>query len=146
MPCGNAFSPKTGQEEHDLKQGRDLDNMFSALELEEPSIEFLMNQAANAVVPPTPAPQTSTVYNIKDEKTEQYMATYCFYNDLHHLRRKIAQLWTDYRLRKSDLVSVSLATNSAFELAFYLETSLRDSFPELSSGLKICAAPLKILQ
>ncbi|EPQ25926.1 uncharacterized protein PFL1_06600 [Pseudozyma flocculosa PF-1] len=55
-------------------------------------------------------------YQVEDNVDEALCAFMALYTDLHEIRRFLRQLWSDYRQRKTDLVTASLTTNTAFQL------------------------------
>lgn len=116
-PCEDALTAKEKSSpaavpNHDL----DINNLFTELDIEEPSLEEASNEEAVADQTTSPSREGNSLkYTLKDNEEERYIGIFCLYEDLNRLRREIIRMWTLYKLGKVDLVSVSLATNSALE-------------------------------
>ncbi|KUJ22638.1 uncharacterized protein LY89DRAFT_728758 [Mollisia scopiformis] len=121
-----------------------LRNIFEALDLDEPSFEQPPSEGVKAT-----KPTTSTTWTLKKDEAEdeeKLLAIYCLYEDLNLLRQDIGMLWTDYRAGRSDLVSVSVATNAALEFGIYVEAEFLETYPDLTTGYKIMIALLSIFR
>lgn len=145
-PCSDAF---VAEAEVVLPDHRDLNNRFASLEVEEPSLESMASRAADATRP-SPSlpghPKSGTLYTTENDDEEKYLAIFCLYEDLNRIRRQICKMWTQYRLGRADLISVSLATSVALELATEVEAEFLDAYPEMNTASKIIIAMLSILQ
>ena len=70
-----------------------------------------------------PVESTGSVYQVeaikddKDAKAEQLFAIFCLFDDFARLRKFILDLWIDYALGRVDLITASVTTNSAFQVA-----------------------------
>jgi len=105
-----------------------LRNMFANLKVEEPS-ETL--QEATAV--PTSAPTSSGVQyqavRDKDDE-EQLLAFKLILCDICRLRDEVTQIWKSYSHGALDLVTASITTNTAVDLARSLERAYQHMFPD----------------
>ena len=64
-------------------------------------------------------------------------AIFCFLDDLHRLENYVLSLWESYHAGKMDLVTVSIATNTSFELATQLATELELEYPRMNSWVNM---------
>lgn len=144
-PCGNAFTA----EKEEPAEEFDFNNRFASLEVEEPSLDWAAFETAtkNQTLPTAASKQGKDLaYTMQDPDEEKYLAIFCLYEDLNRLRRRICEMWTEYRLGKADLVSVSLGTNIALEHGTYLERQFLEFYPDLNTSHKIMIALLRILE
>ncbi|KAL8980519.1 MAG: hypothetical protein Q9205_004414, partial [Flavoplaca limonia] len=103
------------------KHTKGLSNLFEVLAVYEPSAEF--EAAPDVVHPPPIAPQYSV--EVEDDSTfEALFAITTLMDDLSRLRREIAELWTKYEAGEMDIAAVSVATNTAIELARSFEEDI----------------------
>lgn len=104
-------------------KNQNLDNRFSALEVEELD-DFDLFQEVTA----SPAAKKSSVKprqvvfqpntdDDDDNADELQFAIYCFFEDLNNARLHLQKLWTQYKLGMISLEDVSLITNTTFDLA-----------------------------
>ncbi|KAF9873622.1 hypothetical protein CkaCkLH20_08732 [Colletotrichum karsti] len=91
-------------------------NMFESLRVYEPSESFLS------------APDVASTTHVdveyiaeEDPKTESLFVFSSLLADLFQLREEITDLWNEYRAGTKDLAAVSVATNTAFQLARSME-------------------------
>lgn len=101
-----------------------LENRFSSLEVEEP-VEPKTGPAPRNEQPTyeLQAPQK----NDKDE--EKLFAIFCLFDDLARLRSFVLDLWEQYKQRKIDLITASVTTNTAFQLAIKAQDEILVNFP-----------------
>ena len=126
------------------KSKQTLENLFSVLDLEEPKIaletssEILPEKRAKAdgKVSQTAVPPVN--FEIEDEKEfaeeNARFAAYCLYNDLWNFREYLGAIWSTYVVSETDLATVSVLTNTAFDLARRAEEDFRTVFPDLKSA------------
>ncbi|KAI4155207.1 MAG: hypothetical protein LQ340_001140 [Diploschistes diacapsis] len=94
-------------------------NRFEGLEVEEPSKELL--QAPN-ISSGTGKQAVEEHYEAeRDSRTEAFVALRLILEDCNRFRTTISESWDGYHLGIFDLVSVSLMTNTAIDLARRLE-------------------------
>ncbi|KAL9036100.1 MAG: hypothetical protein Q9180_004491, partial [Flavoplaca navasiana] len=103
------------------KHTKALSNLFEVLAVYEPSAEF--QAAPDREDPPPIAPQY-TVEVEDDSAFEALFAITTLMDDLSRLRREIAELWTQYEAGEMDIAAVSVATNTAIELARSFEEDI----------------------
>ncbi|KAL9109590.1 MAG: hypothetical protein Q9227_005770 [Pyrenula ochraceoflavens] len=131
-------------ENHDLSSGAalssELNNIFNALELEEPSQEMqempAVSKEAAAHQPPfAGAPEQAEVEFESDEvEQEMFFAAYCLFADLNRIRTFIRELWKQYHQDKVDLITASVTTNTAIELGRRIQADFDNSF-EINDAL-----------
>jgi hypothetical protein len=116
------------------RSGKTIANMFESLKLEEPSEEFLN---ASAVAPTSTSKEPQYEVEPIHELSEVYLAIHCLFEDLARLRNFITQTWGGYRVGAVDLVTGSIATNTAIDLARRIEEEFIKAFPEYSDPEQI---------
>ena len=104
---------------HKNKKG--LSSLFAVLDVYEPSAAF---EAAPDVVLPPSSEMEYTVEIEEDSLFEALFAMTTLMDDLSRLRSEIAELWTKYEAGKMDIAPVSIATNTAIELAHSFEDEI----------------------
>ncbi|KAM3452244.1 hypothetical protein MY3296_004682 [Beauveria thailandica] len=127
--AAEAATPETASEQsNDL-----LHNLFGVLEVYQTSSQFDEEEQPDAVPPsPPPAPaQTAYVAEQATSAMDLVFAMTALLGDLSHLRAEILELWTCEGTKTLDLASVSVATNTAFELARSMEEDLESLFKEV---------------
>lgn len=104
---------------------RTLENRFATLEVEEP---------VEPTTGPAPKPAAEQpLYELdaqeanKDE--ERLFAIFCLFDDLARLRTFVRNLWEQFKLRKVDLITASVTTNTAFQLAIRAQDETLVDFP-----------------
>jgi len=132
------FATTAGNGSGELGQGPSpssleaLENRFAALELEdlvESDDETTTNQ-------PAPSSETRFVYGvdpgkvIEDLEQEKLFAVYCLFDDLDRLRTFVSNLWQEYKKQKIDLITASVVTNTAFQLAIRTQDEILAAYPE----------------
>lgn len=60
-------------------------------------------------------------------------AIFCLLEDLHELETQILEMWEKYHTGRVDLVTVSIATNTAYELAERLNIDFELEYPNIDS-------------
>lgn len=128
---------------------QDSNNKFTTLEVEEPSVEFLLSKISIAPNEATGKPrlgkEENMEYALATSDEEKGQAVTCLYADFNDIRRQLSLLWEAYRTGDRDLISVSIATNAAFEKAKLIESELVESYPDLSNTHKIFSFLLWVL-
>jgi hypothetical protein len=112
----------------------ELRNIFEVLDVYEPSAEFLA--APDVVPPPKPTELEYTVEVSTDSVMDACIAMTMLMDDFSRLRAEIAHLWARHNEGELDLITVSVATDTAIQLAHSLEDEvypLMKSFVENSS-------------
>ena len=108
-------------------------NIFDHLEVNEPSEAFL--NAPNIVADPRPENSKDT-YKVKqpeDDLMERYLALHCLFTDIRGIRRRIQNIWTNYKQGHLDLASASITSNAAIEFVRDLNEAFAQQFPSNSS-------------
>lgn len=101
-------------------------NKFAALTVEEP--EEMTDSAAE----PKQIAKVEVVEeeaDVQDHLSHALFRIFCVFRDLHNMREFISQTWVEYRDNKLDLMTASVVTDSALQLARDLIQELVDSFP-----------------
>ncbi|KAL8851247.1 MAG: hypothetical protein Q9221_003878 [Calogaya cf. arnoldii] len=106
-------------ETHKDKKG--LSSVFEVLDVYEPSAEF---EAAPDVERSPPSPPEYTVKAEEDSQFEALFAMTALMDDLSRLRLEIAELWKKYEAGDMKIAAVSIATNTAIELAQSFEEDI----------------------
>ncbi|CAJ2500263.1 Uu.00g031160.m01.CDS01 [Anthostomella pinea] len=103
------------------KSKNPLTNVFGILGVYEPSDAFI--NAPDVVVPKTPELE----YIAESDKStdEAIFALTALFDDYELLRTEITSLWAKYVAGSLDLAAVSVATNTAFEIARALEDDIQ---------------------
>lgn len=104
------------------KDKKGISSLFEILDVYEPSAAF---EAAPDVVPTT---RDKTEYTVEVEKNSLFEALFAMttlMDDLSRLRAEIAELWTRYEAGEMDIAAVSVATNTAIELARSFEDEIK---------------------
>lgn len=100
---------------------RGLSSLFKVLDVYEP---FAGYKTAPDVVVPAPNGLKYTVEAEVDSQFEALFAMTALIDDLSGLRIEIAGLWTRYETGEVDIAAVSVATNTAIELARSFELDI----------------------
>ncbi|KAF2665949.1 hypothetical protein BT63DRAFT_44738 [Microthyrium microscopicum] len=109
-----------------------FNNMFQGLNVEEPSDEFL-----NAPAKPMAA-TPSAIYHVDSsaDTLDLYLAIAALLHDLASIRNAIQQIWSQYAQGQISLISASVTTNTAIQLAGQLEEQFIKDYPaEKDTGL-----------
>ncbi|OAA50926.1 hypothetical protein BBO_00873 [Beauveria brongniartii RCEF 3172] len=126
--AAEAATPETASEQ----PGELFHNLFGVLEVYQTSSQF--EKQPDAVPPPPPAPAPAQTAYVAEQGTsamDLVFAMTALLGDLSQLRAKIMELWTYGDAKMLDLASLSVATNTAFELARSLEEDLEPLFKEV---------------
>ena len=118
-------------------------NIFHGLELYEPSEDFL--NAPEVVADPgsrrskciykVQQPQEDVVelslalYHLFTDVVELSLALYHLFTDVARVKKRVQQMWWDYRQGHLDLASVSITTNTAIEFVNDLDKTYGEQFP-----------------
>ncbi|KAF7559900.1 hypothetical protein G7046_g4248 [Stylonectria norvegica] len=104
-------------------------NKFDALRLYTPSESFL--NAPNILVP-----KSEVIYVAEEDESFQVamFALAALLDDYACLRTELKSLWADYSSGHLDLAAVSVATNSAFELARSMEDEVKPILDKHQGG------------
>ena len=103
------------------KDKKGLSSLFSVLDVYEPSAAF--EAAPDVVLPPT-SEMEYTVEVEEDSLFEALFAMTTLMDDLSRLRIEITDLWKKYEAGEMDIAAVSIATNTAIELAHSFEDEI----------------------
>lgn len=103
------------------KDKKGLSSLFSVLDVYEPSAAF---EAAPDVVLPPSSEMEYTVEVEEDSLFEALFAMTTLMDDLSRMRTEVAELWKKYEFGEMDIAAVSIATNTAIELAKNFEDEI----------------------
>ncbi|MCJ1352936.1 MAG: hypothetical protein MMC33_002920 [Icmadophila ericetorum] len=112
-PAGN---PSNTQ---DLKP---LENLFMSLEVEEVEGEGDTSEQVETGRSTSKLPSDRVSYELESPKGKHIgedvvFAIFCLFNNYHSTRQYILEVGSEYKAGKLDLISASVTTNTAFELA-----------------------------
>ncbi|KAH0846463.1 hypothetical protein AYO21_11253 [Fonsecaea monophora] len=105
-----------------------LANMFSSLEVEEPSEADQESPLQSVPRAETAKPQTRYQAETFDDPEEPSIMLMCLVTDFADIRDFVAETWLGYKEELLDLVSASLTTDTAMELARGLEEAQQKLF------------------
>ncbi|KAF4470290.1 Ank-repeat mbp1 [Fusarium albosuccineum] len=118
-------------------EGRESDNpfknMFEALNVYNPSEAFL--NAPDVVIPPS-TPEVKYTVEEDNSVEELLFAFTSLLKDYDRLSLELKSLWMRYESGLIDLAAVSVATNTAFELARSMEDEIKDMYTKRPNGEK----------
>ena len=138
----------------DHQSYRDLSNLFSCLEVEEPSPAMETNEALEIQ---TQSPMREGINSIKQklasrssnaasrkkkgppaqlkfelqQPDDEVFATWCFLTDLRDLREQVRAVWADFKTGKVTFGAASMITDVSFHILKHAERELVSSFPYL---------------
>ncbi|KAI4713823.1 hypothetical protein J4E89_001271 [Alternaria sp. Ai002NY15] len=115
----NSIKNATPRSDKDRVRQTRVRNIFEVLDVYEPSAEFLA--APDVAPPPKPVELDYTAESWNDSVIEAFMAMTMLMDDLSRLRAEIADLWGRHHAGELDLATVSVATNTAIQLAHSME-------------------------
>jgi hypothetical protein len=110
----------------------DLENRFAALEVEELTEPTELSEDAQPATPGAPEPiyQLETPKDKANAEAEKLFALFCLFDDLQNLRKFLVELWTGYGASRVDLITASVTTNAAFQLAVRTQEEMLAAYPE----------------
>jgi hypothetical protein len=118
-------------------QVENMTNIFDVLNIEEDELNESVVTTPTTQIVGLPQDVASDIpprrYEVEADKEEVYFALYCFFDDLDRLRKFIYDLWSDYRVGKTDLITASVTTNMAINLVHRAEQEFITIFPKLDS-------------
>ena len=107
--------------------------MFQGLEVHEPSNAFLNAPSIIADPRPESSQDRYQVRSLEEDVVEQYLALHCLFTDILNVRNSIQNLWHGYKNGSFDLVSASIAANTAIEFVRSLEEEFHKQNPSMTS-------------
>lgn len=121
----------------------DLENRFAALDVEE-STEQLDDGASSFTSPAQPVYEIDpkSEANIEEEKL---FAMFCLFDDLARLRQYALDVWIDYLLGKTDLITTAVTTNTAFHLAIRTQDEILAAYPDCGDYQAVLSTVLAVL-
>jgi len=115
--------PKDHVKSNDRARNTPLRNLFEVLDVYEPSADFL--RAPNVAPPKREELECTVELSEEDSFVEAIFAVTMLINDLSRMRAEIAELWAKYSAGTMDLTAVSVATNTAIELARAMQAEVQ---------------------
>lgn len=106
-----------------------LENLFSLLEVQEPSASPL-GQDSPSLLENQAKPTLKTNFKPEIEDKQPAFATWCFLQDLHDVRCFVKEVWLEYSRGETSF----LAASSITDIAFGLLRSADDAFVENKEG------------
>lgn len=64
------------------------------------------------------------------KQEEKTFALFCYFDDLHKLQVVIQKAWVNYLIGRSDIITASMITNTAFQLAIRTQEELVAVYPD----------------
>jgi hypothetical protein len=127
-------SPKMDVGEVEAKEIPSLENKFETLDIEEPSDEFL-----NAPAIPAEAGTPTIKYEAEPMKgkAELCFAAFTLLSDVNQILEYLQGLWSSFKAGEVDLITASVASNSAIDLVRRMEEELTQDFPDAQNTEKI---------
>ena len=120
-----------------------LTNIYDVLSIDEDAFDNyaetpVTTTAAqkDALFQTTPPPPRKT-YEMERTEEEFVFAISCLLSDLNELRKFLRTLWLQYKDGTLDLITVSLTTNTAINLASRAELDLYSTFPTIQSPFEV---------
>jgi hypothetical protein len=117
-----------------------LTNLYDVLSIESNALDDATPTADTAtsaknIVSSKTTPPTlpKKLYEVESTDEDLIFAFYCFFYDLHELRKFLLKLWIRYKDRSLDLMSVSVTTNTAINLVSRAEEDFFATHPILTS-------------
>ena len=107
----------------------DLENKFAALDVEEPIERSDDAQLTNSKTP-EPFYELELPKNKENAEAEKLFALFCLFDDFQSLRTFVMELWTGYGAGRVDLITASVSTNAAFQLALRTQEEMQAAYPE----------------
>ncbi|KAL8824663.1 MAG: hypothetical protein Q9191_004901 [Dirinaria sp. TL-2023a] len=105
-----------------------IDNMFSKLDVHEPSQEFIDAPDVEPAAQTAGKPQSQYEVETLQTLEEEYLASRCLLQDVRDIRRFLCGLWTAYQ-EGIDLAAVAITVNTAIDFVRTLEEDLTSRFP-----------------
>ncbi|RDW57796.1 hypothetical protein BP5796_12597 [Coleophoma crateriformis] len=108
---------------------RALNNIFSALHLEEPAdVDQVIEEPQKKAQPVT----ATASYELEEEVDEEevYFRIYCFFKDFQDMRHHLKESWLAYVSGTADLAAVTITTNVAIGILQRAEVDLLEFLPK----------------
>ena len=125
-PHSQAINNNMDQEQEHLA------NMFSVLEMEEPSSHRL-GQASRHKPKASKKTDNEVTFSLESTEETKTFALWCMLEDLRDVRNEVRALWQDYRAGKVDFSVAGAVTNFAIGLIRYTELEFAPEYPSLQS-------------
>lgn len=103
----------------------DLQNRFAALEVEEPT-----EDSGEAAPSPRVVYEVEPPKSEKEIKREKMFAIFCLFQDFDELQHLIEDMWYEFALGKLDLITASVTTKAAFQVATRMQDELTVLYPD----------------
>lgn len=133
QPCfAVSAGDATGEDRQPSSTLEDLENRFAILEVEEPVEQEGDDAMGSAALSPTQPIYDLEIPKVeKDMEEEKLFAIFCLFEDLGRLRTYLSRVWVEYKLGIVDLITASVTTNTAFQLAIRTQEELLVNYPQL---------------
>ncbi|RDW79076.1 uncharacterized protein DSM5745_05928 [Aspergillus mulundensis] len=136
MPSTQVNDPLTRRADDDSVGGRvdNLANRFDGLDVQEPSEAFLRAPDVTISTFKDDTPDVDYEAELRHDAGEALVAFSLLLKDYRELRRLLMTTWASYGCAEFDLVSVSLMTNSAFDIAQRMEEEIQHLFVKIGGS------------
>ncbi|KAF1989571.1 hypothetical protein K402DRAFT_390531 [Aulographum hederae CBS 113979] len=111
--------------------GDSFRNMFAGLSVDEPDENILAGPTPASMGLEDHAPRYRA--ELVNDGVEENLAIYCLFMDLARIRQFIKETWTHYKVGWFDIVSASISTNTAIDLARGISADFLKEFPRHSN-------------
>lgn len=108
----------------------DLENRFAALDVEEPSQTETTSPTESSINLALPTIELQNSRSKDDD--EKIVAIYCLFGDLETLKRYVENVWSQYWRKELDLITASVITDTAFQMAIRTQNECLADYPELA--------------
>jgi Family of unknown function (DUF6604) len=114
-----------------LSNPQPLENLFAALDVEELAESYTMATSHNLSLSKH---QTSYEFKLakgkKDAEQAKLFALFCLFEDLNRIRTSVSNVWKKYKEQEIDLITASVTTNTAIQLAIRVQSETLAAFPK----------------
>lgn len=123
-------SSSSDRAESDTQASEQVSNMLDKLDIQGPTQTFLDAPDLKPVIGVNAVQEPDYKAEQLQKLDEQYLATYCLFQDVSSIRSFLRQLWTNYRDGNIALMAASITTNTAIDFVRILEQDFMQSFPD----------------
>lgn len=116
---------KTQQEKSD-EDGNGLGNIFSCLQVEEPSTTPL----GSAPTPRLTVVSSNITFELETSEEETTFAVWCLLTDLYDIRAAIGEMWRDHKAGYISFAAAAITTDVGFSIVKRTEADFLKNFPE----------------
>lgn len=108
----------------------DLENRFAVLEVEEPEEPQDDGPATSSETVSQPIYDLESPEATRDAEQDKLFAIFCLFDDLARLRSFVTSLWTKHKNGEVGLITASVTTNSAIQVAIRTQEEVLATYPD----------------